>query len=300
MRTSRSLTAILAGLTALALFGGAVLAQEDDGAGEDMPPPSAAAPEELVDRLVDLLVQVDDDALAEFTDETDPELGQVVGDYVGLDVRLEALSADFRSLFQDADESVGPTSAAVADVARAMLQVESAVGYFAQIEDFDLDRSLATSDADGVATGADPPFGLLNVGLDLFEDAVLRAHDAYQVLIDAPEIDDQERAFFESEFNDAVTVLDVTIPLQRELVGGRTTAVLVPTERFDAGPDDARARTTQYVCIDRSVYPLSGNAADADTDATPYGNPVEAADCPDLPASEEGDADLDNVVTVAP
>lgn len=299
MRTSRTLmTTALAAVTGMALLGSAVAAAQEDDAAEA--PAQAASAEELVDRLVELELELGDALAVEVDAATGEET--LAGDFVGLQVTFENLNDQMRALFIDADESDGPVAAAVSDVARGMLTLENAVARLAVFEDHDLERALGAVDDDDVATGADALHGQLQVAIDSYEDAVLRMWPAYGILRDAPDADGSEQDLFVDRFDEARTILDETVPVLRALVGEQTTAVMGAVDRFDAEPGEARARSMTVTCIDRSVYPLADESVDTppagDVDVS-YGDPFQALDCPDLPGSPD-DPTLENRVTVSP
>lgn len=293
MRTSRTfLTAALVAAAGLALFGGAVAtAQEDNSAPVEA---AGSSPEALVADLAELEVLLADvDELtftvtdtADTADTEEAESGdrRLLGDFVGASVLYESLHDRVLNLYVSANDTTGPVAAAVADAARAHLLTEEALARLAAFEDYDLGRALGSVDGDAVATGADPAVGLLEGAFSIMESAALRAFGAYDVLQGAPDAAPADQDLFALRRDELGTFLDDVLPDVRAFLSRQTTAVLVPTDRFGATSGEARARSVQFVCIDRNVYPLADDETSgvAGDDAMAYGDPTKAGDCPDL------------------
>lgn len=288
-------TVALSGVLAAGLAAMAVLpaTAQDDGADETTPT-TGAAPEDLVDRLVDIergLPALPPSAVVVDPDET---FGQLEGDFIGALTELELVTDQARQLFIDADEADGEVADAVALVARGYLRLEEAYGYLAQYEDFDLARPLDATDDDGVATGADTAAGLVEPGIDLIDLARMDSLLGYGVLRDTEAADDAEKGLFDAAYRDTQQYLTTVRPEAHTLISASSTAVLVAVERFeDVATSEARAKDVTYVCIPRHLYPsdspdpgvaLAGLLAGEQLDLLPTG------DCPDLP-------DADNAVS---
>lgn len=289
MRTSRTfLTVALAATAGLALFGGAVAtAQEDDAAPVEA---SASTPEALIADLAELEVMLagaGDLSVEVAADATSvSQGGRLTGDFVGASVLYESVHDRVLNLYVSADESPGPVAAAVADAARSILLAEESLQKLAEFEDYDLGRALGSVDTQSVATGADPALGLLEGALAAYESSQVRAFGAYDVLQNAPEAASAEQDLFALRRDEVGRFLDDTLADIRAYLGRPTTAVLSYSSRFEGANGEARARSLQYVCIDRNLYEI----ADPDTNTLPddaefmlYGSPLEAGDCPDLP-----------------
>ncbi|MDX1657305.1 MAG: hypothetical protein R3343_00650 [Nitriliruptorales bacterium] len=250
-----------------------------------------APPDELVDRLVELEQQLpalppDEVLIAE--DETWAEF---TGDFTGAKVSIDALAEEARDLFITANESgPNPVADAVASAARSILILQEGYGLLAEWESYDLAFPVDDADDDGVATGADEPYGLAEAGLRLVLDAHSRRLAAYGILRDADGIEDTERDFFEGLYQDEVTFDTDQRPLIHRGLSLDTTAVLRAVERFgtSAPGSEARARVATYVCVPREAY-TTGDLplASLPEELVALGVTAAAADCPDLKNGNE-------------
>ena len=280
-------TVTLTGVLCAALATAAVTSATAQDAEEESAA-QATSDEALVDRLVDIereLPQLPPTAAVVSEDET---YGQLEGDFLGALTQLEFLSDEARQLFVAADDADGEVAEAVAVVARSYLRLEEAYGYLSRAEEFDLERSLDSTDDDDVATGADPAAGYVETGLELVDLARIDALAGYGVLRDSAAADDSEKGLFDGAYVATQQYLTTIRPETHTLVSASSTAVLVAVERFEVdAPDAARARAVTYVCVPRSVYPDESPtpmAALAELLAGDVVDLLPTADCPDLPA----------------
>jgi hypothetical protein len=235
--------AVLAAVAAGAVGIGTVTAQSDDGEGD------------LVGRLVAL-----EDAVGALPPDdviVDPETtwGEVVGDFTGASVRLTGVAEEARTLFVDADSSGGPVAEAIANVARGLLlQLEGFDG-MAAAEAWDLTFPLDSRDADGVATGADEPYGVMQASLEMVLEGRERTLAGYRVLRDA-EIDADAKGLFEQRHDATVAFLRDVAPRLRVMLSSPSAQLLYAVERFETTlpGDQARARSMTVVCVDREGY----------------------------------------------
>lgn len=281
-------TVTLTGLLAAALATAAVTAATAQDATEEESAPQGTSDEALVDRLVDLereLPELPPTAAVVSEDET---YGELEGDFLGARTELELVSDEARQLFVAADDADGEVAEAVAVVARSYLRLEQAYDHLSRAEEFDLDRSLDSTDDDDVATGADPAAGHVETGLELVDLARIDALAGYGVLRDSAAADDSEKDLFDGAYVATQQYLTTIRPETHTLVSASSTAVLVAVERFEADtPDEARARAVTYVCVPRSDYPDDSPTPMAALAELLAGDAVEllpTADCPDLPA----------------
>lgn len=273
---------------AVALVGGAATAtlqQGGDGA--------------LVDRLVELerqLPALPPDAPGDVTVVVDQTWGDVSGDFFGASVALDGLAEQARDLFVDADEAGDDTADAVADAARAVLDLRQAYQHLAAWESHDLSLAVGTPAGTDASTFADERYGRAATGLDLLERAHQRRVGAYRVLRDAAAASDEAKNHFDVQFQAERAFAADVLPRIRRVVSARTTRLLVTTGRFrSATPgDEARARSMTVACVDRDAYTAVRDSAAALVAGGALAQPelpeqiagllaVPATDCPDLP-----------------
>ena len=279
---------MVATLTLTGVLGaGVAVAATTAVAQDDVVTPEAdesVSAEALVDRLVELESQLP--ALPPSTITLDPldTWGSIEGDFLGAFTELDLIEPQARQLFVDADELGGPVGSSVAVVARGYLRLRSAYEDLARYEEYDLARPLATRDGDDVATGADEAQGLVEATIPLIVRARAEATLGYAALRDVEQADDSEKALFDAAYRDNLRFMEELRPDAYRLISRSTTSVLVAVERFEAGVGEARAKTVQYLCIPREIYPVDApdpvlvlTAALAEG-----GELLDNADCPDL------------------
>jgi hypothetical protein len=288
-------TMALSGLLATGLAAMAVTSATAQDA-EDSAPSGGVSAAGLVDRLVEIerdLPSLPPTAAVVDDEET---FGQLEGDFLGALTELELVSDQARQLFVDADEADGPVADAVALVARGYLRLEEAYTYLSRYEDYDLARPVDSTDADGVATGADTAAGLVEPGIALIDLARTDALLGYGTLRDSEAADDAEKGLFDAAYRDTQQYLTTLRASTHTLVSASSTAVLVAVQRFeDAAPSEARAKEAAYVCVPRELYPTDSpepTVALAALLAAEELDLVPTQDCPELP-------DESNVVTPA-
>jgi hypothetical protein len=233
-------TMALSGLLATGLAAMAVTSATAQDA-EDSAPSGGVSAAGLVDRLVEIerdLPSLPPTAAVVDDEET---FGQLEGDFLGALTELELVSDQARQLFVDADEADGPVADAVALVARGYLRLEEAYTYLSRYEDYDLARPVDSTDADGVATGADTAAGLVEPGIALIDLARTDALLGYGTLRDSEAADDAEKGLFDAAYRDTQQYLTTLRASTHTLVSASSTAVLVAVQRFE----DAERGTRQ-------------------------------------------------------
>ena len=254
--------------------------------GED----GAAPIPELVDRLVELEQQLPSLPPEDVIISEEETWAEFTGDFTGAKVTIDALADEARDLFIAANEAKpNPTATAVASGARSILLFQEAYGLLAEYESYDLAFPVDATDDEGVATGADEPYGLAEAGLRLVLDAHSRRLAAYELLRDSEAVDENERDFFDTLYRAEVGFDTDMRPLIHRALSLDTTEVMRGIERFEtsAPGSEARARTFTVVCIPREAYTsgdLPGVSLPEELLAL-TGTP--AADCPDLQNGNE-------------
>ena len=280
-------TVTLTGVLAAALATAAVTSATAQDAEEDTAT-QGPSDEALVDRLVNVERELPELPPTGAVISEDETYGELQGDFLGALTELDLLADEARQLFVAADDADGEVAEAVAAVARSHLRLEEAYGYLSRAEEFDLDRSLDSTDDDDVATGADPAAGLVATGLELVDLARMDALAGYGVLRDSAAADDSEKDLFDAAYVATQQYLTTIRPETHTLVSASSTAVLVAVERFEPdAPDAARARAVTYVCVPRSIYPAESPtpmAALAELLSVDSVDLLPTEDCPDLPA----------------
>ena len=249
-----------------------------------------APPDELVDRLVELERQLPALPPDEVIIAEDQTWAEFTGDFTGAKVSIDAVAEEARDLFITANESgPNPVANAVESAARSVLILQEGYGLLAEWETYDLAFPVDDSDDQGVATGADEPYGLAEAGLRLVLDAHARRLAAFGVLRDAEGIDDSEREFFETRYQDEVTFDSDQRPLIHRGLSLDTTAVLRAVDRFEtsAPGSEARARVATYVCIPREAYTTGDVPGVSLPEELIALGATAVADCPDLDNGNE-------------
>jgi hypothetical protein len=261
----RRLAATAAAIAAVLCVGATVaVAQQEDAA------PQGDSDDALLARLAALepSLPVDVPPTAVTLDE-ETTWGTFDGDVTGTAATLSTVEPDLRSLYVDADDADGPVAEAVAEVARGWLDLQQGVDELASWETHDLAFPIDASDDEDVATDADELRGRAEAGLRLVLTAQERHLAGYVSLREAGAAEPEAQARFDARAADAEAFHVDLRPLVHELLSLRSTAVVVPVDRFESTAPgvDARARTMRVTCIDRQAY------LDATTDT-----PLEGAD----------------------
>lgn len=262
----RRLAATAAAIAAVLCVGASVaVAQQEDET------PQGTGDDALLTRLDTLepSLPIDVAPTAVALDE-ETTWGTFDGDVTGTAASLSTLEPDLRTLYVDADDADGPVAAAVADVARGWLDLHQGLDQLADWEAHDLAFPLDASDDEDVATDADELRGRAEAGLRLVLSARERHLAGYVSLREAGVAEPDAQARLDARAADAEAFHADVRPLVHELLSLRSTAVVVPVDRFEttAPGVDARARTMRVTCIDRQAY----------LDATAGDEPVDGAD----------------------
>lgn len=249
-----------------------------------------ASSEELIDRLVELERELPDLPPSEVILAEDETWAEFTGDFTGAQVTIDTLADQARDLFIDANDATpDPVATAVGSAARSILLLQEGYTLLAEWEAYDLAFPVDDTDDEGVATGADEPYGLAEAGLRLVLDAHSRRLAAFELLRDSEAADQDEREFFDVLYRAEVDFDAEMRPDIHHALSLDTTEVIRTIERFgtSAPGAEARARVMTVVCIPREAY--------AEGDVPLLGLPEElaalastgAADCPDLPNDSE-------------
>jgi hypothetical protein len=292
----RSVGLVVAASVLVATLGATVAtAQQDDAA------PQGSDDAALLTRLDALEPQLPAE-LAPTTVVIDPEAswGSFEGDVTGAAATLGTLERDLLALYVDADDADTPVADAVAQISRGWLDLQQAYEQLAAWEAADLEFPLDSDDAQGIATDADELAGRAETGLRIVLDASQRQRAGYVALRELGAADPaaQQRLDARAAASDAFDA-DVR-PLIGELLALRSTAVLVPVERFGSSAPgvEARARTMTVSCIDRQAIDdiaadvQAGETALLDGISDLMGSSVVRQDCPGL-AEEQDVRELD-------
>lgn len=297
MVTRRRSVGLVVAVSLLAATLGATVAtaQQDDAA------PQGSDDAALLARLDALEPQLPAE-LAPTTVVIDPEAtwGSFEGDVTGAAATLGTLERDLLALYVDADDAETPVADAVADVSRGWLDLHQAYGQLAVWEAADLEFPVDADDAEGIATDADGLAGRAETGLRIVLDASQRQLSGYVALreLGAAEPAAQQRLDARAAASEAFDA-DVR-PLIAELLALRSTAILVPVERFETSAPgvEARARTMTVTCIDRQAVLdakdslEAGETTDVDALVELMDASVVRQDCPAL-AEEQDVRELD-------
>lgn len=232
--------------------------------------------------------------------DPDETWGSFEGDVTGAAATLGTLERDLLALYVDADDAETPVADAVADVSRGWLDLHQAYGQLAVWEAADLEFPVDADDAEGIATDADGLAGRAETGLRIVLDASQRQLSGYVALreLGAAEPSAQQRLDARAAASEAFDA-DVR-PLIAELLALRSTALLVPVERFETSAPgvEARARTMTVTCIDRQAVldatenVEAGETTEVDALLELMDSSVVRQDCPAL-AEEQDVRELD-------
>ena len=251
MQTSIRVAAGLLACAAAATVIGVAAAQDGDGQLE-----ATGADADLVDRLLE--IEPDLPGLVPDQVEVDDEVADATldGAFGQARIALDAVEADLRQLFVDADDAGTAVGDAVSDVTRGLLLEREAIIALEQADDLDVERPVDSSDEtneNDVAIDADDPAGLTLIGVDLLLDARMRELAGYELLATLGD-DVDPTGTFADRADDLREYADTTDPLLRAAVGLETDQLLVAVGRFDAPVGEARATATEYVCVERETY----------------------------------------------
>ena len=272
-------TLVAVGALALATVGvGAALAQSDGDT------PTGSSPTELLERL-DALEDDLPEQLPPAGVELDQEAtwGELQGDATSVRAVLDTLEPDLRQLFIDADDADGDVADGVALVARGWLDVWTGTTSIAAAEGADLAFPIGTTDAQGVATGADEFRGEIEIGLELLLSAHDRLLAGYVLLEEVGEAELDAQLRIDERANQARAYDAELRPLVVTMLSQPSTSVLVPVERFvtDAPGVDSRAGSLSVVCVDRAAVEELGGVVTPEVLAEL--EEVDRVDCTDLP-----------------
>lgn len=251
MQTSFRVAAGLVACAAAAAAIGVAAAQDGDDAVQ-----ATGADAELVDRLLEIeqeLPGLVPDSVEVAEEEADATLD---GSFGQARIALDALEADLRQLFVDADDAGTAVGDAVSDVTRGLLLEREAIIALEQADDYDVERPVDSSDATdatNIAIDADDAMGLTLIGVDLLLDARMRELAGYEVLATLGD-DTDPTGTFEGRTDDLREYAESIDPLLRAAVGIETDQLLVAVGRFDAPVGQARATASEYVCVERETY----------------------------------------------
>ena len=270
-----------AGVAVLAMIGvGAAVAQSEDGAATGTGPD---APLERLDALeADLPSDVPPVGVGVSTTST---WGTLQGDATSVRAILDTLEPELRQLFIDADDAEGDVADGVALVARGWLDIWTGTTSMAVAESADLAFPIGTTDASGVATGADELRGPLAVGLELLLQGQARHLDGYGLLSDLGEAPLDAQLRLDDRAGDAEAFDAQVRPDVVQLLSQPSPSVLVPTDRFETDAPGVRSRATSMslVCVDReALEELGGTVTD---EVLAQLEAVDRADCEDLPGA---------------
>lgn len=256
-RTTGMLTA--AGVAVLAMIGvGVAAAQSEDE------PATGSSPDALLERL---------DALEADLPTTVPPAdvqvgpgstwGTLQGDATSVRAILDTLEPELRQLFIDADDAEGDVADGVALVARGWLDIWTGTTSIAVAESADLAFPLGTTDASGVATGADELRGPIATGLELLLQGQQRHLQGYGLLRDLGEAPLEAQLRLDNRATDAETFDQEIRPKAAEMLSNPSPSVIVPTDRFETDAPGVRSRATSLsvACVDRDALEELGGTA---------------------------------------
>jgi hypothetical protein len=270
-----------AGVAVLAMVGvGAAIAQSEDDTA------TGSSPDALLERLdtleADLPSQVPPTGVTLSETET---WGTLQGDATSVRAILDTLEPELRQLFIDADDAEGDVADGVALVARGWLDIWTGTTSIAVAESADLAFPIDTTDASGVATGADELRGPIEVGLDLLLQGQVRLLDGYGLLRELGEAPLEAQLRIDDRASDAEEFDEQVRPDVLSLLSDESASVLVPTDRFETDAPGVRSRATSVsmVCVDReALEELGGTATD---EVLAQLEAADRADCEDLPGA---------------
>jgi hypothetical protein len=275
----RRLAATAAAIATVLCVGASVaVAQQDDAA------PQGDGDDALLARLDALEPSLPVDvAPTAVTIDEETTWGSFEGDVTGTAATLATLEPELRSLYVDADDADTPVADAVAHVARGWLDLQQGLDQLALWEAHDLAFPIDATDDEDVATDADELRGRAEAGLRLVLTARERHLAGYVALREDGVAEPDAQARFDARAAEVEDFHEDVRPLVHDLLSLRTTAVVVPVDRFEttAPGVDARARTMRVTCVDRDAYldATTGDEAAGDT-------PIEGADGADVSDAE--------------
>lgn len=285
MSSKRAGVLVLVGLVAVtvaALGIGSAVAQQDD---TEAPPTASDTELQLIERLGELEVRLPSAVVPTSVDlDPDQTWGTYTGDPAGVNATLQAVEADLRRLFVDADDARGELADSVALVARGWLDHWHATAELMFADDHDLAFPLDAAD-DGVASDADQLRGRIEAGLRLVLQGQQRLLEGYSVLATAPDSDDLQPTFGRRAL-DAEDFDERLRPRIHTMLSERSTNVWVALERFEtAAPGvEPRARSMTLVCVDRELLREAGGIVTEENLAELAAATPERDDCPTPPA----------------
>lgn len=264
-----------AGVAVLAMIGvGVAAAQSEDGAA------TGSSPDALLERLdaleADLPATVPPVGVGVSTTST---WGNLQGDATSVRAILDTLEPELRQLFIDADDAEGDVADGVALVARGWLDIWTGTSSIAVAESADLAFPIDTTDASGVATGADELRGPIEVGLELLLLGQARHLDGYGLLRDLAEAPLEAQLRLDDRASAAEAFDQQVRPDVAAMLSTPSPSVLVATDRFETDAPGVRSRATSLsvVCVDReALEELGGTATD---EVLAQLEAVDRADC---------------------
>lgn len=270
-----------AGVAVLAMIGvGAAVAQSEDGTT------TGSSPDALLERLdaleADLPSEVPPDGVGVSDTRT---WGTLQGDATSVRAILDTLEPELRQLFIDADDAEGDVADGVALVARGWLDIWTGTTSIAVAESADLAFPIGTTDAAGVATGADELRGPIEVGLELLLQGQARHLDGYGLLREIGEAPLEAQLRLDARASDAEAFDQQVRPDVVTMLSEQSASVLVPTDRFETDAPGVRSRATSMtaVCVDREALEELGGTATEEVLALLEA--VDRTDCDELPGA---------------
>ena len=266
--------AVAAALAVAVVAGGGAGAQ--DAVGDD--------PSGLLQRLDDLDVVLPAAVPPEGVDLTAGQTwGELITDATEARAMIDAVEPDLRELFADADDAAGDVADAVALVARGWLDVWTGVASLSAAEDHDVAFPVATTDAEGTATGADEVRTEVEVGVELLLEGHARLLEGYTLLRSLDEAGAPVQARLNERAEAAETYDEEIRPRLRWMVSSPTVTVAVPTDRFETPEPGvvSRASSLEILCVDREALEAEGGVATEEVLARI--GVVERVGCPQPP-----------------
>jgi len=250
-----------AGVAVLAMIGvGVAAAQSEDEAA------TGTSPDALLERLDALEADLPTTVPPTDVQVSDNSAwGSLQGDATSVRAILDTLEPELRQLFVDADDAEGDVADGVALVARGWLDIWTGTTSIAVAESADLAFPLDTTDASGVATGADELRGPIAIGLELLLKGQERHLAGYGLLSELGEAPLEAQLRLDDRASDAETFDQEIRPKAVEMLSNPSPSVIVPTERFETDAPGVRSRATSVsvVCVDRdALEELGGTATD--------------------------------------
>lgn len=217
--------------------------------------------------------------------EDDETWGELVVDATAARNQLSDVEPELRELFVTADDADGDVAENVAHVARGWLDVWTGTTSIAAAENHDIEFPRNTSNAEGVATGADELHAQIEVGIELLLSAHERLLAGYTALRALDDAEPDVQARIVERATSAIDYDRQRLPRLLVMLSEPSATVLVPTDRFvtDAPGIVRRASSLSAVCVDREALNELGGVATPEVLAE-IGT-VDRAGCPaPLPA----------------